>query len=326
MAERGPECYLQAMLTKLQVWRDRRGKLSLLRIATLALLLAPVAKALWDADSIIHGARPINDLIHRAGFWMLVFILATLAVTPMRRITRFGALIDVRRMLGVGAFLYGVAHISLYTADQMFDLTKVASEIIHRIYLIIGFTALMGLAALAATSTDAMVRRLGARGWQRLHSLVYIIGVLALIHYFQQTKADVSVPTFTAGLFTWLIGYRIMTKRWAGRGELSTLALTGLAVVVATLTAIAEAIGIAIVFNVSPLVVLQTDFEFDIDFDMIRPGWLVLTAGLGVAALNFVCARLVKPRRKGGRQEGHQGRQGAGQAAKEPEAALASAR
>ncbi len=216
MAERGPECYLQAMLTKLQVWRDRRGKLSLLRIATLALLLAPVAKALWDADSIIHGARPINDLIHRAGFWMLVFILATLAVTPMRRITRFGALIDVRRMLGVGAFLYGVAHISLYTADQMFDLTKVASEIIHRIYLIIGFTALMGLAALAATSTDAMVRRLGARGWQRLHSLVYIIGVLALIHYFQQTKADVSVPTFTAGLFTWLIGYRIMTKRWPG--------------------------------------------------------------------------------------------------------------
>ncbi len=325
MAKRGPECYLQAMLTKLQVWRDRRGKLSLLRIATLALLLAPVAKALWDADSIVHGARPINDLIHRAGFWMLVFILATLAVTPMRRITRFGSLIDVRRMLGVGAFLYGVAHISLYTADQMFDLTKVASEIVHRIYLIIGFTALMGLAALAATSTDAMVRRLGARGWQRLHTLVYIIGVLALIHYFQQTKADVSVPTFTAGLFTWLIGYRIMTKRWAGRGELSTLALAGLAVVVAALTAIAEAIGIAIVFNVSPLLVLQTDFEFDVDFDMIRPGWLVLAAGLAVAALNFVCARLVKPRRQGGRQEGHQGRQGAGQAAKEPEAALASA-
>ncbi len=325
MAKRGPECYFQAMLTKLQVWRDRRGKLSLLRIATLAFLLAPVAKALWDADSIIHGARPINDLIHRAGFWMLVFILSTLAVSPLRRITRFGALIDVRRMLGVGAFLYGVAHISLYATDQMFDLTKVASEIVHRIYLIIGFTALMGLAALAATSTDAMVGRLGARGWQRLHSLVYIIGALALIHYFQQTKADVSVPTFTAGLFTWLIGYRIMTKRWAGRGELSTLALAGLAVVVAALTAIAEAIGIAIVFNVSPLLVLQTDFEFDVDFDMIRPGWLVLAAGLAVAALNFVCARLVKPRRQGGRQEGHQSRQGASQAAKEPEAALASA-
>jgi methionine sulfoxide reductase heme-binding subunit len=285
------------MMNKLQVWRDRRGKLSLLRIATLAFLLTPVAIALWNADSIIHGARPINDVIHRAGFWMLMFILATLAVTPLRRITRFGQLVDVRRMLGVGAFLYGVAHISLYAADQMFDLAKVASEIVHRIYLVIGFTALLGLATLAATSTDAMVRRLGGMRWQRLHRIVYVIGILALIHYFQQTKADVSVPTFTAGLFTWLIGYRIVIRLWNVRGELSTLALVALAVVVAGLTFIAEAIGIAITFNVSPLLVLQADFDFSVDLDMIRPGWLVLAAGLAVAALNFICARLVKPRR-----------------------------
>src|ERR1700678_1154793 len=101
------------MLKKLQVWRDRRGKLSFLRIATLAFLLTPLAIALWNADAIIHGARPVSDLIHRAGFWMLMFILATLAVTPFRRITRFGELVDVRRMLGVGALCYGVAHISL---------------------------------------------------------------------------------------------------------------------------------------------------------------------------------------------------------------------
>jgi sulfoxide reductase heme-binding subunit YedZ len=285
------------MMKKLQVWRDRRGKLSWLRMATLAFLLTPVAIALWNLDSIIHGARPINDVIHRAGFWMLMFILTTLAITPLRRITRFGQLVDVRRMLGVGAFLYGVAHISLYIADQMFDLTKVASEIVHRIYLVIGFTALLGLATLAATSTDAMVRRLGGMRWQRLHQIIYVIGILALIHYFQQTKADVSVPTFTAGLFTWLIGYRIVVKLWKVRGELSTLALVALAVVVAGLTFITEAIGIAITFNVSPLLVLQADFDFSVDLDMIRPGWLVLAAGLAVAALNFVCARLVKPRR-----------------------------
>src|SRR3984885_14623140 len=100
------------MMNKLQVWGGPRGKLSWLRIATLAFLLTPVAIALWNADSIIHGARPINDVIHRAGFWMLMFILATLAVTPLRRITRFGQLVDVRRMLGVGALCYGVAHIS----------------------------------------------------------------------------------------------------------------------------------------------------------------------------------------------------------------------
>ena len=285
------------MLRKFQIWRDRRGMLSWLRVATLALLLTPLGIALWNADAIVHGARPLNDVIHRAGFWMLMFILTTLAITPLRRITRFGQLIDVRRMLGVGAFLYGVTHISLYAADQMFDLVKVASEIVQRIYLVIGFTALIGLATLAATSTDAMVRRLGGLRWQRLHYAVYVIGVLALIHYFQQTKADVSVPTFTAGVFTWLMGYRIVVKLWKVRGELSTPALLGLSIAVAALTFLAEAIGIAIVFNASPLLVLQADLDFDVDLDMIRPGWLVLAAGLAMTALNFVCARLVKPRR-----------------------------
>src|ERR1700680_1714954 len=112
------------MLRKLQIWRDRRGRLSCLRVATLAYLLMPVAIALWNADAIVHGARPLNDVIHRAGFWMLMFILSTLAVTPLRRITRFGQLIDIRRMLGVGAFVYGVAHISLYTAAHVFYLVN----------------------------------------------------------------------------------------------------------------------------------------------------------------------------------------------------------
>src|ERR1700730_2033713 len=264
------------MLRKLQIWRDRRGRLSWLRVATLAFLLMPVAIALWNADAIVHGARPLNDVIHRAGFWMLMFILATLAITPLRRITRFGQLIDVRRMVGVGAFVYGVAHISLYTADQMFDLVTVASEIAQRIYLVIGFTALVGLATLAATSTDVMVRRLGALRWLRLHYVVYGIGVLALIHYFQQTKADVSVPTFTAGGVTLVVGYWVVGKLWKVRGELSTPALVGLSFVVAALTFLAEAVGIAIVFNVSPLLVLQANLEFDVRLDMIRPCWLVL--------------------------------------------------
>jgi sulfoxide reductase heme-binding subunit YedZ len=285
------------MLRKLQVWRDRRGNLSPLRVAVIAFLLMPAAIALWNADAIVHGARPLNDVIHRAGFWMLMFILTTLSITPLRRITRFSQLIDVRRMLGVGAFVYGVAHISLYTADQVFDLVKVASEIVQRVYLTIGFTALVCLATLAATSTDAMVRRLGALRWQRLHYAVYGIGVLALIHYFQQTKADVSVPTFTAGVFAWLTGYRVVVKLWRVRGELSTPGLVALSFAVAGLTFIAEAIGIATVFNAPPLLVLQANLDFDVPLDMIRPGWLVLAAGLAVAALNFVCARVVKPRR-----------------------------
>ncbi|HMJ42423.1 MAG TPA: protein-methionine-sulfoxide reductase heme-binding subunit MsrQ [Pseudolabrys sp.] len=270
-----------------QIWRDRRGRLSPLRIATLALLLFPLAKALFDAGDIAHGARPINDLIHRAGFWTLVFLGVTLAVTPFRRIARYGTLIDVRRMLGVGTFFYIAAHLVLYVADLKYDLAKVAYEITHRVYLIVGGIAWLGLAVLAATSTDAMVKRIGGLRWRRLHQTIYLIALLALIHYFQQTKADVTVPVFVAGVFTWLIGYRVLAW-WQDSSELSTLSLLALSVVVALLTFAGEAIGIGIAFNVSPLRVLDTAFDFDAG---IRPGWQVLVAGLAVVLVDTVRAR-----------------------------------
>src|SRR6186997_3644959 len=101
-----------------QLWLDRRGRISWLRVVTLVLLLAPAAKAAIEAGEIAHGARPLNELIHRAGFWALVFLGVTLAITPFRRIIRYGNLIDVRRMLGVGTFCYIVAHLALFFADQ----------------------------------------------------------------------------------------------------------------------------------------------------------------------------------------------------------------
>ena len=262
---------------------------------TLACLIAPFIKALVDADNIIHSARPIDNLIHRAGFWTIIFLLVALAVTPLRRIARFNQLVDVRRMIGVGAFVYAAAHILLFTTDQMFDLTKVASEIIFRIYLTIGFVALLGLTALAVTSTDGMVRRLGVKRWQLLHQAIYVIAILALIHFFQQNKADVWVPTFATGLFGWMIGYRLLVKWRKTRDEPPTWMLLVLTVTISALTSICEAIGIGIVFNVSPLRVLQSSFDFDLD--MIRPGWMVLGAGLCVVLLDFVRARYAKPRR-----------------------------
>jgi methionine sulfoxide reductase heme-binding subunit len=281
------------MTSSFELWRDSRGRLSALRIATLALLLWPVGLALvaWQTE-IRFEARPVNDLIHRAGFWMLMFLLLSLAVTPLRRIARYGQLVDVRRMIGVGAFCYGVAHLTLYALDQMFDLLHVANEIAVRVYLTIGFTALLGLAVLAATSTDGMARALGGLRWRRLHRLVYVIAVLALVHFFQQTKLDVTVPTLVTGLFIWLIGYRLIAWRWKRPGELPTWLLLALSVAAAALTFAGEAIGIAIAFNVSPLAVLQTAFDFDLDnLDMVRPGWYVLSAGLGVVVIDLVCAR-----------------------------------
>ncbi len=268
-----------------QTWRDRPGQLSVLRIATLVLLLLPVAKALYDAGDIAHGARPLNDMIHRAGFWALVFLGVTLAVTPFRRIARYGNLIDVRRVLGVGAFCYIAAHLALFFLDQ--GLVKAVTEITQRVYLIIGATAWLGLAMLAATSTDGMVRRIGGLRWRRLHQAIYAIALLALIHYFQQTKADVTVPVFAAGLFLWLMAYRLLAW-WQGTSELSTLSLLALSVAVSVLTFAGEAIGIGIAFGVSPMRVLETVFDFEVG---IRPGWQVLGAGLLVVALDFARAR-----------------------------------
>jgi sulfoxide reductase heme-binding subunit YedZ len=275
------------MTSSWQLWRDKRGRLSWLRVAVLILLLVPLGKALFDADTILHGARPINELIHRAGFWALVFLGITLAVTPFRRIARYGNLVDVRRMLGVGCFCYIAVHLSLYVADQSFDLGKVVHEISHRVYLIVGGVAWLGLAVLAATSTDGMMRRLGGLRWRRLHQIVYAIALLALVHYFQQTKADVTVPIFAAGLFLWLIAYRVLAW-WQDTSELSTLSLFGLTVLVSAAVFAGEAVGVGLAFHVSPLRVLSVAFDFDAG---IRPGWQVLAAGLAVVALDAVRAR-----------------------------------
>ena len=271
-------------MQSLALWRDRRGRISMLRIATLALLLWPLVLALYVGLTRGLGGRPLNDLIHRAGFWALIFLLLSLAVTPLRRAGHFGKLIDVRRMIGVGAFVYALTHFALFIADQKFDLLHAAAEIVKRPYLVVGFTALLGLTALAATSTDAMVKRLGGLRWQRLHQITYVIGLLALVHFFQQTKADLTVPTLYAGFFAWLMGYRLLAK-WRGEGSLNAGWLALLAFAAGLLTLVGEAIGIAIAFGISPLTVLASALDLDVG---LRPGWSILAAGLLVAALDFV--------------------------------------
>jgi methionine sulfoxide reductase heme-binding subunit len=276
-----------------QVWLDRRGRVSWLRVAILVLLLLPAAKALIEANAIAYSARPLNELIHRTGFWALMFLGLAFAITPLRRILRYGPLIDVRRMIGVASFIYIAAHLSLFFADQSYSFAKFFTEITKRVYLIIGAFAWIGLAVLAATSTDAMVRRLGGMRWRRLHQLIYLISLLALIHYFQQTKADVSVPTFTAAIFAWLMAYRVVGW-WQGRAELSTLMLLVMTMVVAAVTLIGEVLGISLVFNAPLGRILPQIWDFEAG---IRPGWQVLGAGLIVAAVDFIRARTAKPSR-----------------------------
>ena len=285
----------------LKIWRDPSDRLSPLRIVTLLGLLAPLAKAIYDSEAIRLDPQPITNLIHRAGDWTLIFLLTALAVTPLSRIMRFNQLLDVRRMIGVGAFAYAVAHFNLYIVDLMFVWREIVSEIVHRNRLTLGFAALLGLAALAATSTNGMVRRLGSKRWKNLHQAIYLIGVLALIHYFLRFKLIESTPTFATGLFGWLIGYRLLIWWRKTRNEPPTWMLLALTVVITALTFIGEAIALGIQANVSPLRVLESSLDFD--FDMIRPGWVVLGVGLIVVALDLVRARFVKPRRVARRAE-----------------------
>ncbi|MBM3529303.1 MAG: sulfoxide reductase heme-binding subunit YedZ [Alphaproteobacteria bacterium] len=284
-----------------QIWRDGAGRLSALRLAALIFLVLPTAIALYDFVTVGFGPRPLNDVIHRTGYWALIFLMVALGISPLGRIARFNRLLDVRRIIGVGAFAYIAAHLTLYVADQSYNLWKVASEIALRLYLTIGFVALLGLAALAITSTDGMVRRLGAKRWQRLHQSIYVIGLLGIIHFFQQVKADVWVPTYVAGLFGWLIGYRLMVRFRYGRSEPPTWALLALTIAVTVLNFVAEAIGIGLSFNVSPLRVLEMAFDFDPA--SIRPGWAVLASGLIVVAIDVVRARIAARRRSARRVE-----------------------
>lgn len=274
-----------------QLWRDRRGRISYLRIVALALLLVPVALALqaWWTHQL--APRLLNDLVHRTGYWALLFILISLAITPLRRSGRFSGLIDVRRLIGVGAFVYATLHIGLYIADEKFDLVKVALEIVKRLYLTIGFVAWLGLVTLAITSNDTMVKRLGALRWRRLHQITYVIAFLSLIHFFQQTKADFTLPATICGLFGWLMVYRLVA--WRVR-EPSTLVLFAMTIAVTLLTFFGEAIGIALWYKVSPMTVLSTVFDFEL---AIRPGWYVLGAGLAVCVLDLVRS-VMQPSRK----------------------------
>ena len=199
-------------------WRDRRGKLLVMKPATLAAACVPgLLTAIWWAEEDL-GARPVTEAIHETGLWAIRFLLIALAVTPFRAVFDWGKLLLVRRMLGLTALAYAIAHFSLYIVQQNGHLLFVASEIVHRFYLTIGFVTLLGLIALGVTSTNAAIRRMGA-WWKRLHRLAYPLGAIALLHYFIQSKANVSEPVFVAGLYVWLMLWRACPRPGSGPGR-----------------------------------------------------------------------------------------------------------
>jgi sulfoxide reductase heme-binding subunit YedZ len=282
------------------LWQDRRGRFSYLRAGTLIGLFLPALAILYFALTHNLGPRPRTEAIHEAGLWTIRFLLVTLAITPMRRIARYAFLVDVRRMIGVACCCYILLHFSIYIADEGYNLRTVASEIIAHIYLTIGFTALVGLCILAATSNDYMVRKLGGVNWRRLHWLVYPIMLLALIHYFMQSKLEVFEPTVAAGLFIWLMLYRVLHWTLPARfksagGEFPVWAIALIGVAAALLDFLGEAAGYWIWYSADPMVVLTADYDFS---DGMRPGWyvLILTEIITLVALWRMVLLPPKPR------------------------------
>lgn len=276
-------------------WQDYNGRTSPLKLAIFIALFAP---ALWTALSFAMGwlqPQPFTAAIREIGLWTIRLIFIALAITPLRSILQWPRLIVVRRMIGVAAFGYAITHLSLYTADQKFDLVKVASEIVSRIYLTIGFTAVIGLSALAATSTDGMIRRLGARNWQRLHRLVYLIAVLAVVHYCMQSKLDLWEPTIVAGIYGWLIGYRLLARFLAVRGRLALVWVGALGVAAAVLTALGETAYFWVAFGVDPLRVIAANWSL---VTGLRPAAIVLGLALAVTAAGAMRGLMALPAKR----------------------------
>ncbi|MEP0233620.1 protein-methionine-sulfoxide reductase heme-binding subunit MsrQ [Roseibium sp.] len=202
---------MTASLAHYAPWTDRRGMLSALRLVVFVAILVP-GIAIF-ADLIFGPVRPepYEHALNESGEWAVRLLLLSLFVTPVRRIFSWNKVIGVRRMIGVSVLAYGLLHLGLYMAQENWDLVKVASEIVVRIYLTIGFVALLGLVALGVTSFDRAVRRLGPT-WNRLHQLAYPIAVLGILHFFLQSKSDVAQPTVMAGLFVLLMLYRLAAR------------------------------------------------------------------------------------------------------------------
>jgi sulfoxide reductase heme-binding subunit YedZ len=185
-----------------------------LRFTKLTIFLAaliPLERLLWKAFHAGLGANPIEIITHSTGDWTLIFILTTLSITPLRQITRQYWLIGLRRMVGLFAFFYGTLHFLTYIwLDKFFDVHEISKDIVKRPFITVGFAAFVLMIPLALTSTAWSIRWLGGRNWRRLHRLIYLTGILGVIHYTWLVKADRHKPMEYGIVLAILLSYRVV--------------------------------------------------------------------------------------------------------------------
>ena len=172
--------------------------------------LVPLGRLVWKAYNSALGANPIQVITWSTGTWTLVFLMVTLSITPIRKLTRQYWLIQYRRMTGLFAFFYGCLHFTTYIwLDQFFDLRSVYKDIYKRPFITVGFTAFVSMIPLAATSTQWAIRKLGKR-WQKLHRLIYVSASAGVVHYYWLVKKDIRVPVIYAAILSVLLLYRMI--------------------------------------------------------------------------------------------------------------------
>jgi len=201
--------------------------ISWLKPLVFLLCLIPFGQLAYNAYTGDLGVNPIETITRFTGSWALIFLLGSLAVTPLRRLTQWNELIKFRRMLGLFAFSYALAHFSTYLVlDLFFDWAAIGKDILKRPYVTAGFTAFVLMIPLAITSSAAMIRRLGKR-WQQLHRLVYLAAIGGVIHFYWLVKADIRRPAQYGAVLALLLGYRLVVKlrpriaaRFAGNASL----------------------------------------------------------------------------------------------------------
>lgn len=177
--------------------------------------LGPLARLGWKATHSMLGANPIEVITHSTGDWTLTFLLVTLAITPLRKLTHQYWLIGLRRMFGLYAFFYGCLHLTTYVwLDKFFDVHEMVADITKRKFIMAGMTAFTLMIPLAFTSTKGWIRRLGGKRWQVLHRLIYFSAMAGVIHYIWLVKADLHKPLEYAAVLAVLLGYRIVG--WIG--------------------------------------------------------------------------------------------------------------
>ncbi|WMT86522.1 ferric reductase-like transmembrane domain-containing protein [Pelagibacterium sp. 26DY04] len=260
-------------------WRLKNDQFSPLKLTAFVGMFIPAVLIAHGFLTAQFHLRPTAWLLYWSGVWATILLLATLFVTPARKLFRWGKLIHIRRTVGVGAFAYTLVHVYYFAALEQFDPPVLVEEVGERFTLMVALVSFVGLSMLAGTSFDAAVQKLGGQTWQRLHYLIYPTVALAIFHFLLSPSSAGGLPFTFTGVFIWLMVWRILDRRGLGSDPVALFVL-GLCVTFGT--AIFEATWAGTVHGLDPWLTLSFNFSLILG---ISAGWQVFAMSMIVAVI-----------------------------------------